>query len=321
MEGPDSSLGDPLRNAAKLSFIPYLSLLLCFVSWAYLDVVAALTWLFYDILITYDQELEFVWPKPWTRMKFLFFFIRYLPLAVQISILTIGSPELTPSFHFTQHDCFIWQVYQGVATLFLFAAVDYVLILRVYALYHNNRLVRTTVLAAFGTEVVLMASGLGLSLRSIQFDDLCVVLHISDILLLYGGATLLFQTFLFCLTAAKFVRALRDGWGDTPLVTLVMRDGTWAFIFLFAVVAGDASLYGLKNHSFAGILYGWLLSVFSFCGYRILLNLDRLSAAERRPTRQRASTSTAYRSSYQFTTHLVDENDAHQPTRVSVDVP
>ncbi|KAJ7714950.1 hypothetical protein B0H14DRAFT_2413367, partial [Mycena olivaceomarginata] len=46
------------------------------------------------------------------------------------STLFIGSPELTPQFDFTPHDCFIWQVYQGAITVLLFVAVDYVLILR-----------------------------------------------------------------------------------------------------------------------------------------------------------------------------------------------
>jgi hypothetical protein len=60
-------------------------------------------------------------------MKFIFFFVRYVPTLVQMwvlsyfsitlntysprisrSILFIGT-ELTPHFHFTSHDCYIWQ--------------------------------------------------------------------------------------------------------------------------------------------------------------------------------------------------------------------
>ncbi|KAJ7502910.1 hypothetical protein B0H11DRAFT_1712201 [Mycena galericulata] len=252
--------------------------------------------------------VNFARRKPWTRMKFLFLFIRYIPLFVQISILVIGSPELTPQFHFTHNDCFIWQVYQGVATVLVFAAVDCVLILRVYALYHNVAIIRRLVLVAFALEITAMVIGLALSLPGIQFDDICVVTGVSGTLLIYGqnhsGATLLFQTFLFGLTAVKFARALREGWGDTPLVGLVMRDGTWAFILLFAVVAGDASLYALKNHSFAGILFGWLLTVFSFSGYHVLLNLDRLSAASLYLPTSQTSTND---SPYQFTTRIITD--------------
>ncbi|KAJ6495695.1 hypothetical protein C8R47DRAFT_369603 [Mycena vitilis] len=268
----------------------------------YQSSLAALAFLVYDILLTLDDEVKF----PWTRMKMLFLFIRYIPLCVQISVLFIASPELTPPLHFTAHDCFIWQVYQGVATVLVFAAVDYVLILRVYALYYNNPTVRKLVLAAFALEVAGMCVGLGLALPGIQFDEICLVTKISPTLLIYGAATLLFQTFLFGLTLFKFVHAVRDGWGDTPLVGLVMRDGTWAFILLFAVVGGDACLYGLKNHTFSGVLYGWLLSVFSFSGYHVLLNLDRLSDGPRLPTSQ----STTNQSPVQFTTMIGTEREA-----------
>ncbi|KAJ7125049.1 hypothetical protein C8R44DRAFT_130026 [Mycena epipterygia] len=275
----------------------------------YRSSLGALTFLLYDICITMDDEVKFVWPKQWTRMKFIYLFIRYIPLFIQISILPIGSPELTPHFHFTPHACFVWQVYQGVATLLVFSAVDYILILRVYALYHTNARVRRLVLAAFGLEVSVMGIGLGLSLPGIQFDDICLVTRISDLLLIYAGATLLFQTLLFGLTAVKFVRALREGWGDTPLVGLVMRDGTWAFILLFAAVGGDASLYTVKNHAIAGVLYGWLLTIFSFSGYRVLLNLDRLGDNPRLPT----SMSSTHDSRLQFTTRIVTDREPAAP--------
>ncbi|KAJ7129016.1 hypothetical protein C8R43DRAFT_690735 [Mycena crocata] len=265
--------------------------------------VGALAFLVYDILITFDDEVRYVWSKPWTRMKFLYLFIRYIPLSVQISICIIGSPEITPQFHFTSHDCFIWQVYQGVATLLIFAAVDYVLILRVYALYHNSVTVRKFVLGAFAAEILGMCIGLGLSLPGIQFDEICVVTAISPALLIYGAATLLFQTFLFGLTVYKFVIALREGWGDTPLVGLVMRDGTWAFVLLFAMVSGEASLYLLKNHAFAGVLFGWLLTVFSFAGYRVLLNLNRLSDPLALPTSQTGTTDSSIQFSSGIVTH------------------
>ncbi|KAJ7039107.1 hypothetical protein C8F04DRAFT_317552 [Mycena alexandri] len=293
MQGGNSSGSSPDIDKALATQVDYRSS------------VAALVFLLYDICITIDDEVNFIWPKPWTRTKFLYLLIRYLPLFVQTSILTIGSPDLTPSFHFTPHDCFIWQVYQGVATVLVFAAVDCVLILRVFALYNNNRTMRRLVVVAFALEFGGMCVGLGLSLPGIQFDDICLTTSISSELLIYAGSTLLFQTFLFALTVFKFVQAVREGWGDTPLLSLVMRDGTWAFFLLFAVVAGDAALYGLKNHQFASVLYGWLLSVFSFAGYHVLLNLDRLNDAPRLAT----SESSTNDSPYQFTTRIVTDRE------------
>ncbi|KAJ7782774.1 hypothetical protein B0H16DRAFT_1709613 [Mycena metata] len=271
----------------------------------YASSVGALAFLAYDIIITLDDEIRLVWPKPWGRMKFLFLFIRYIPLFVQISIVVLGCPELTPQFNFTSHDCFIWQVYQGVASVLIIVAVDYVLILRVSALYHDKPTIRRVVLAAFGLEFAGMCVGLGLSLPGIQFDDLCVVTSVSTTLLIYGGASISFQTFLFSLTAIKFARAVREGWGDTPLLALVMRDGTWAFLLIFAFVAAYASLYALKNHTFAGTLYGWILSVFSFAGYHVLLNLENHNYGPRLPTGRTSRTLTD--DSFRFSTRVITE--------------
>jgi len=83
--------------------------------------------------------------RAWTGTKLLYFFIRYVPLLVHMCVskpslyycyrrpcssLTVVGTELSPAFHFTAHDCFIWQVFQGVAAALIMWAVDIVLILR-----------------------------------------------------------------------------------------------------------------------------------------------------------------------------------------------
>jgi hypothetical protein len=45
------------------------------------------------------------------------------------SILFVGT-ELTPQFHFTPHDCYLWQVWQGVSAMTVMTAVDIILIVR-----------------------------------------------------------------------------------------------------------------------------------------------------------------------------------------------
>lgn len=51
----------------------------------------------------------------------------------------------------------------------------------------------------------------------------------------YRAASIIFQTVMFSLTVYKFAGALRSGWGHIPLVKLLIRDGTWAFILLFGM--------------------------------------------------------------------------------------
>jgi hypothetical protein len=44
---------------------------------------------------------------------------------------------------------------------------------------------------------------------------------------------MVFQALLFSLTSYRFYSTLKAGWGDVPLISIIMRDGTWAFILLF----------------------------------------------------------------------------------------
>ncbi|KAF5322483.1 hypothetical protein D9619_001549 [Psilocybe cf. subviscida] len=264
--------------------------------------VASLTFLVWDILITFDDEVKHMWARSWSYTKVTYFIIRYLPMLVQISTLLVGS-ELTPHFHFTPHDCFIWQVYQGVASVVIIALVDIVLVLRVHALYHGDRRVRVVVGVCFLFEIAGMISGLALTLPGIQFDNLCVVTGVSGFLIIYGASSIIFQFLLFGLTLIKFVQAVRAGWGDVPLIKQLARDGTWAFFLLFIAYVGQLGLYGLKNHNYAGVLYGWLLTAFSFCGYRVLLNLHHLAEQAQgasRSSRRTRGTDT----NVDFTRHL-----------------
>jgi len=242
--------------------------------------VAALTLLLWDILITVDDEVKFIWPKPWTLTKFLYFYSRYVPLMVQVSILFVGT-DLSAALHFTPHDCYIWQVYQGIAVLSIVGTVDVILMLRVVALYHGYPPMRTILVLLYILELVGMSVGIGLAVPGIRYDEICLVTDVPPSLAVYGGAAISFQVIVFVLTVWKFFEAVRSGWGDVPIILLLMRDGTWAFVLLMAVYIGQASLYGLKNRALSGVLFGWLLTAFSFSGYRILLNLNHLSPLER----------------------------------------
>ncbi|KAF9260938.1 hypothetical protein L218DRAFT_1002251 [Marasmius fiardii PR-910] len=265
--------------------------------------VAALAFLFYDICLTFDEEVELFWPRKWTFMKFNFFLVRYMPLLFQIPLLLVGT-ELTPQFHFTSHDCFIWQVYQGVGSVCIFMSCDFVLLSRIYALYHSNKRIQLLVYFCYILEIAALGVGLGLSLPGVKFDERCTVIAVPHGLLIYAGASIIFQTLLFVLTLCKFISGLRMGWGDIPIVKLLMRDGTWAFFLLFVGIVAEASLYGLKNHAYSGVLFSWLLSSYSFCGYRILLNINHLTR-----TPESINTSATISNSFQFTSQFQESSD------------
>jgi hypothetical protein len=143
-----------------------------------MNAVAALALLVYDILLTTDEEVQLIWPyavhalirvpplicsyrKRLSYTKVLYFFIRYFPVPVLMyvsptsvtniqlitkysSILFVGT-ELTPQFHFTSYDCYLWQVWQGLAALLVAASLDIVLVLRsMFSLHRSTQLPEST---------------------------------------------------------------------------------------------------------------------------------------------------------------------------------
>lgn len=116
-----------------------------------------------------------------------------------------------------------------------------------------------------------------IAVPKIEYNDVCLVTHSPKSMGLWA-VSMIFQALLFGLTAYRFFGTLKEGWRDVPLMSLLMRDGTWAFILLFFIFLGYGILLIIPHHSYAGVLYGWLLVAFSFSGYRIILNLNKFGS-------------------------------------------
>ncbi|KAF5334564.1 hypothetical protein D9758_015786 [Tetrapyrgos nigripes] len=265
--------------------------------------VASLAFLLYDILLTLDEEIELIWNRrKWSLFKFLYFYVRYVPFMLQLSVVFIQihplstltfSPlllvgtEITPQLHFTSNDCSIWQIYQGCLTIVVFAPVDYILVARIYALFHSAPLVQLFISVCYVASVIAMSVGLALAVPEVTFDGICHTTNVSRKVLINGGAEVTFQTILFILTLYKFISMLREeGWvvvKAVPLLRIIIKDGIWAFFVLFTLVAAQALVYVAGREG--GILYGWVLCAFSFSGYRILLNLNHIPRSRSRPQR------------------------------------
>jgi hypothetical protein len=113
--------------------------------------------------------------------------------------------QYAAALHWTSHDCFVWDIYQFVATALITLAVDAILILRgtpiphtdtfqslivefisVFAVFFDNRVIQRVTIIAFVLEIVTMAVGLGLALSTFVDDSSCRHTFISPIILLYG---------------------------------------------------------------------------------------------------------------------------------------
>lgn len=237
--------------------------------------IATIAFLLWDICITVDQEVELIWSQPFSFANVLYLIVRYLPIVLQISILPIGSTE-PEGLTFSHRECLIWQLYQLVATMLLFMAVEYILLLRVDALYGGYRPIRWIIRCLYFVEVTCMIVGISVSAHGFLFDARCGVTDTPSTAVIFGVVTPVFQTLLFVLTFYKFAQAVKQGWGRTRLAGLLMRDGTWAFFVIEALLAANGILNFVTDYPYSSLMFCWLLSGFSFVGYRVILRLREI---------------------------------------------
>ncbi|KAN0092667.1 hypothetical protein V8E55_003451, partial [Tylopilus felleus] len=113
--------------------------------------VAMLTAVGYDYILTFSNEIKYIWRKPWSSISVLFLIVRYGGLYAAASISILGSsflpgPIKTCGIIFTIE---VW-------TLCLFlAAADFSMILRVWVMYGRSRLILGALLTIFCMEIIL----------------------------------------------------------------------------------------------------------------------------------------------------------------------
>lgn len=257
---------------------------------------AAIAFLVWDVLITFGDEVDLVWSKPHTfRMKWLFLFVRYFAVALQLSLIFDGTDVAKP-FHYTLHACRIWYIFQEVSTQVLIAAVEIVLMLRVQAIYHRQPIITNGLYALFLAENTCMVIALVRVVPGVEFDEACIVTRSPFGLVYFAAAFISFETLLFVLTLVKFISALYAGWGDTPVLTLLVRDGTWAFALIFAVLCINAAFFLGAPNAMAAVAYQWLISVESFAGARLILNVLALEESHNSLTTSGTQTSIRFTS-------------------------
>ncbi|THG93229.1 hypothetical protein EW145_g8429, partial [Phellinidium pouzarii] len=201
--------------------------------------VAATACLIYDIIITLDQEMEYIWKyvrarmnvwrvtkraralfrSAWTPPKMLYIFSRYFTLIVQLV---------------------------NMAGQMVIMGVEVLLMLRVYALYKRDKRILAVLVLTYAAEVTTLTVILGLALSKIVSVAPLHSLFPADFPLSgcfptvvprffdsYWIPSLIFESVLFLLMAVNVVRYNRAHTSSMPLLTLLFRDGTVYYAVIF----------------------------------------------------------------------------------------
>ncbi|TFK71285.1 hypothetical protein BDN72DRAFT_469940 [Pluteus cervinus] len=219
--------------------------------------VAAASFSLYDNLLTFDDEVETIWSKPngsWIKWQFLF--MRYTSFLIQFlnSCLEVGIVDV-------------------LNTVFV-TAIEIVLMARVYALYNQNLQIVYLFLVLLLGKTVATAVGIWLNWPSDGFKELIWLDVTPDSFAYFGFASVFSQLTILVLTFGKY-SSIKGMNSPPPIIGLMMRDGTLAFIPIFLLCLGT-SISAMLSCPYAPVGDYWLLTIVSSAGCRVILNMQLL---------------------------------------------
>ncbi|KDQ52686.1 hypothetical protein JAAARDRAFT_39965 [Jaapia argillacea MUCL 33604] len=243
--------------------------------------VSSLTFVVWDILITLDDEVNYIWSQGWrSPTKWLFLFTRYFSLGSQLvmSLRSMGGLGRFPQG--SEGVCRGWFFFQLLTVQILISTVESILTLRVYALYRCIRPIRILLTSVFTVQLLIIAPAIAFMTPKIRFDTYCIPIPSTNALAnlhLITAASLLMQLVLFVLTLVKSINTIREPKGRIPILVIIARDSLWVFCLVTVMLMVNGVFYTILSETVKAFVYTWILSGLSFSSCRLVLNLFRLN--------------------------------------------
>ncbi|KAJ7166781.1 hypothetical protein C8R46DRAFT_1192107 [Mycena filopes] len=195
---------------------------------------SAFTILLIDFYSTIDEEINFVWKKPWSPPTVLYLWNRYITLFTVILSMPFMFREVE-----SDHSCRSFIIAQGLASTLLFGSFDLLLMLRVWILYGKTRLMARILFPMLFVEMLSMIVILLLPETYLRGPVLPGCYFTTSPMTgahfaFYAFPPLLVTFAIFVLTVYKCLKTIRRSKKvDMPIVTLFLRDGIVWFIVVF----------------------------------------------------------------------------------------
>ncbi|CAL1709298.1 unnamed protein product [Somion occarium] len=242
--------------------------------------LASCVMLFYDMTITFGDEVEKIWKQRFTGATVLWFLNRYLsPLGYIVIIVSFHDP-------WRESICNHYVLYPEILKIFTAFVVGVIFILRLYSIYSRSFPILVTfsllLVAEIAVKIWAFTDGTQLVLPPELIGCILVGKSASGKRFVYTWvAELVFDTLVFIATLYRTINLYRtsDFGAAHSLVRVIMRDGIMYFaaIFVSNVVTVTLFLTATADLKAVTASFSTLLMV-----SRLMLNLRR-EAMRRKP--------------------------------------
>ncbi|KAF8166696.1 hypothetical protein BJ912DRAFT_1149848, partial [Pholiota molesta] len=241
---------------------------LAFRKWSAVAALAVLVW---EYALTARSEFRYIWRRPVSVVKVIYLFARYYGLVVQAVNLHLVSGPLW-NLAIPEQVCHKWFLFLIGSSCLLLAAVDAILMLRVYALYLQDVkagiFLATLFIAQQGFESYIAPA----TVFGVPYDSICDSRGTHHGAVYFGVSLWVVHLTLVAMTLAKRNLAVLGA----PVVRLVRRDGIWIVAVICGLFTAIIPYAVAKQVSKAHIAFGWPISIFSLSCCRMIMNMLQL---------------------------------------------
>ncbi|KAJ6480948.1 hypothetical protein C8R45DRAFT_1004167 [Mycena sanguinolenta] len=239
--------------------------------------VSALTILFIDFALTIEEEINFVWRRPWSIPSGLYLWNRYITWFTVLFSLPFMFREVD-----SDHTCRSFVIIQGLTSTLLFGTFDLLLALRLWLLYDRTRRMAYILFPIIAVEMICMI-GILASPQTYSYD----FVHLGPALpgcyyktsvitglqfAFYDIPPRLVTFVMFILTIHKCIITLRqDKLADLPVINLFLREGIVWFIVVLFLYGAELIIWATARPTLDQVLGLPSIALFSLISSRILL--------------------------------------------------
>ncbi|KAL0949032.1 hypothetical protein HGRIS_009127 [Hohenbuehelia grisea] len=235
----------------------------------------------YDYTLTLSDELEYIWPSPWSIPKGLFFLTRYVPM---VGVLVDASKELLP-YNVTMDSC--GQLYKASTWLVTISIcfAEAIMAIRVWALW--GRPLKLAILLGTAFTSFLIAGGVVGSKFATSHSFYadpgiaglpgCLAVRGDTIVSVAFICVMVFETLTFGLTIAKGLRH-PGSHHVSSLAQTMLTDGAVYFATLLIVTLVNVVLFLATPADSADIHSIHQMALHSILSARVLIHLRKQSA-------------------------------------------
>jgi len=153
-------------------------------------------------------------------------------------------------------------------------SVEAILMIRVYALYNRNRWIARGFATLILAEIATVAVGLALNGSPFDYVEESLFMTAPDAFIYFAISSVVTQCIIISLTLVKSFLVSRLGLGREPIIILMVRDGTVAFLLLL-ILSVLTGVYTIRDNPLATILAFWFLTTLQSSGCRLIINMQR----------------------------------------------